>query len=280
MSTTQQQDPYLSEWHPQDYLRQYYSTPDIPDDSRAVLQFLIEQLSRNGREYSKALDFGCGPTLYNAISIAPYVQELHLADYLPTNLREIRRWLDGEPEAHDWDVYFRGILELENGQTPTAEQVAVRKADLRRKMTALLEGDIRKPHPFGQPQTFDLVASFFCIEAVSTDRKEWETFLRHLSSLVASGGMLVLAAVRRCSRYEVLGRMFPAAYIDENDFARLLPQLGFSTNGMIVRAVPIAAWVEEGFDSICLVAATKEGNSEDQFSRHSILPQSDAIPRV
>jgi hypothetical protein len=56
--------------------------------------------------------------------------------------------------------------------------------------------------------------------------------------------------------------MFPAAYVDENDFARVLPQLGFSEDEMVIRAEPIAEWVEEGFDSICLVAATKEANDK------------------
>ncbi len=243
-----QSNPYLSEWDPQEYLRQYYSTPYLPDDSQAVLRFLIEQLSRGAPPRRRAIDFGCGPTLYSAISIAPHAQELHLADYLPANLREAQRWLDDEPEAHDWDVYFRGVLELEIGNAPTPEQVAARKAELRRKAPALREADVRRLHPLGQPQTYDLVVSFHCIEAVSSDRKEWETFLGHLSGLVAPGGMMVLASLRRCNGYEVLGRMFPATYVDENDFARALPQLGFSKEGMVIRAAPIAEWVKEGYE--------------------------------
>jgi hypothetical protein len=260
--STCQSDPYLLEWDPKEYLRQYYSTAYIPDDSQAAIRFLIEQLSNNVARYRRALDFGCGPTLYSAISMVPHVQELHLADYLPTNLREIRRWLNDEPDAHDWDVYFRGILELESANASTVEQIAARKAELRRKVTALFEGNIRRPHPLDQLRIYDLVVSFFCIEAVSVDRKEWELFLGYLSSMVAPGGTMVLAAVRRCNGYQVLGRKFPATCVDENDFARVLPHIGFSKSGMVIRAVPIAEWVEEGFDSICLVAATKDVNSD------------------
>lgn len=251
-------DPYLSEWNPQEYLRQYYSTPYLPDDSQAILRFLFEQLSSAADNYDRAIDFGCGPALYAALIIAPHVQELHLADYLPANLRELRRWLEDEPEAHDWDVYFRSALELEQGGEPTATQVASRKAELRRKVTTLRAADIRRPHPLGEPEKYDFVASFFCLESVATDYQEWEMFLNHLSTLVTPGGKLMLAALHRCHQYKVFGRTFATAYVDENDFVRLVPQLGFSEDSLVIRVVPIAEWVEEGFDSICLVAATKE----------------------
>jgi hypothetical protein len=253
---TQQADPYLVQWDPRAYLRQYYSTPYLPDDSQAVLQFLIEQLrQRRQTLFDKAIEFGCGPTLYNAMAIAPHVRELHLADYLPANLHEIRHWLDNEPGAHDWRFYVRGILEMETGGPPTDQQVADREAELRRKAAGLHTADIRQRNPLGAPQSFDLVASFFCIEAVSSDHRDWETFMRNLAGLVCPGGRLMLASVRRCNGYEVLGNRFPAAHIDEGDFNLLLPQLGFDANSMIVRAVPITEWVDEGFDSICLVAA-------------------------
>ncbi len=255
-------DPYLSEWNPQEYLRQYYSTAYLPDESQALLRFLIEQLSNSETKYRRAIDFGCGPALYTSMAIAPCVEELHLADYLPANLREVRRWLEDEPGAHNWDVYFRGVLELERGQEPTPAQIAARKSELRQKVTALRVADIRQPHPLSEAEQYDLVASFFCLEAVSADRREWETFLNHLSALVTPGGKMMLAAIHRGHQYKVLGRTFSIACVDENDFVRVLPQLGFSIKDLVVRVVPIAEWVEEGFDSICLVAATKELGDE------------------
>ena len=258
---THQTDPYLSVWNPQEYLRQYFLTPYIPDDSQAVLQFLIEQLSYKAEKYNRAIDFGCGPTLYTAIAIVPYVRELHLVDYLSENLHAVCQWLDDKSDAHDWDVYFRGILELENGKPGTAGQVNARKAELRQKITVLKTGDIRSVHPLGQPESYDLVASFFCIEAVTKELSEWEKFLGRLSNLVAPGGTMVLAAVRHCNGYELSGRQFPATFVGEDDFARVLPRFGFPRESLVIRAVPTAEWAEEGFDSICLVAAMKNEKS-------------------
>lgn len=250
-------DMYQREWEPRLYLRQYYSTPHLPDDCQAVIDFLNEQLPARPGGYASAVEFGCGPTLYAALAMAPHVRQLHLSDYLQSNLEEVRRWLNHEPGAHDWRVYVRAILEREGGQRPMPAEIAGREAVLRQKVVGLHQVDIRSSLPFGSRRTFDLVGSFFCIEAVSSDREEWSTYLEHLSSTVAPGGNLLLASVRQCRGYEVLGRMFPAAYVDEADFLGLLPRFGFDEGSLVVHAVPIKEWAAEGFDSICLVAASK-----------------------
>lgn len=247
----------MVEWDPRAYLKQYYSIPYIPDDSRALLTFLLEQLNRRPEGYERAIEFGCGPTLYTGLALSPHVRQLHLADYLPSNLEELQLWLTDAPGAHDWSVYVRAILEQELGRLPTREEMAARETELRKKVTGLHLADIRQSNPLGSPQEFDLVTSFFCIEAVSPDLSDWETFLCNLSSLVATNGTMVLAAVRLCSEYEVLGRMFPTARVDESDFERILPACGFDPNSLVVRAVPITEWTDEGFDSICLVSARK-----------------------
>lgn len=128
---------YDQHWNPHEYLQQYYSQPTVPDDSRTVIGFLKEQLPRRPRGYDRAIEFGCGPTLWTALAIAPHVRQLHLADYLPRNLDEVRRWLTGEPSAHDWRVYTRYVLEEERRGAPTADEVAARESDLRGKVAGL-----------------------------------------------------------------------------------------------------------------------------------------------
>jgi len=250
-------DQYLVKWNPRAYLDQYYSIPYIPDDSRAILTFIIEQLTHRSGSFERAIEFGCGPTLYTALALTPYVRQLHLADYLSSNLEELKLWLGNSPGAHDWGVYIRTILELELGHPPTKEEMIVREAELRNKVTDFHIADIRQPAPLGKPYVFDLVASFFCIESVSPDLKDWASFLGNLSSLVAPDGLMLLAALRRCNGYEVLGQMFPNANVDEADFERILPECGFDPGTMVLRSVPITEWTDEGFNSICLVSAIK-----------------------
>lgn len=254
-------DRYQEAFSPADYLRQYYATPHVPGDCVAIFRFLAAHLPRRACGYPRAIDFGCGPTLYAAFALAPHVGELHLADYLPANLAELRRWLDNAPSAHDWDTYLRGQLEVEAPQLVTREHVEARKALLRRKVTALLHADVRSPHPLGEPCTYDLVLSCFCLEAIQPDRRVWAEHLANLARLVGPGGELYLAVVRRCREYHVFDQTFATTYLDEADFAAELPRPGFTAE---VEVVTVPEWAGQGFDSICLVRATNPGRSHEK----------------
>lgn len=110
-------DLYQKAWNPREYLRQYYSGDSISDDEQAVFAQLAEWFQEHGRVFDLALEFGCGPTLHHAAALIPHVKELHLADYLPENLNEIRLWLQDDPSSHNWDVYLKGILQnCESGE--------------------------------------------------------------------------------------------------------------------------------------------------------------------
>ena len=174
---------------------------------------------------------------------------------MPENLHEVRRWLDDGADAHDWGVYFRGVLAAE-GQAGHAI-VEERTAELRRRITALKNADVRLNHPLQDGSVYDLVISYYCIEAVATNRSDWSRYLANLVQLVAPGGLLILAAMRRCREYHVFDRTFPTAFIDETDFATELPQLGFPPEQTVIRSVSVADWAEQGFDSICCVRARR-----------------------
>jgi len=45
--------------------------------------------------------------------------------------------------------------------------------------------------------------------------------------------------------------------VDEADYPRLLPPLGFDPSTLVVRAVPTQDWAAEGFDGICCVSAER-----------------------
>lgn len=245
-------DPYRA-FDPRAYLRQYYTTPDVAGDERAVFHRLTDLVRRVG-EFSTAIDVGCGPTLHHAFPLAPHAREVHLADYLPGNLAEVRRWLDGAPGAHDWNPYFRGVLRIEG--TPE-ERLAGRAAELRRKVTALKHCDLRRPDPLGDRATYDLVTSFFTAECMTGERAEWEAALGRLLGLVGPGGTVFLAALRDSTRYAVLGHWFPTVPVTEADFPPLLARHGFRSETIVAEGVAVPDWADEGFDGICVVSGTK-----------------------
>lgn len=246
-------DQYES-WDAREYLKQYYATREIPDDSRALLAFLEQKTDR--KHFMSAIDFGCGPTLYTAFVVAPHVQSLSFADHRRDNIAEIELWITGHSEAFDWTNYVNFALQLE-GLVPSTAQVQSRVEEVRLKSSELLIADIRASDPLGTERTFDLVVSLFCIESVGEDFCRWATYLKRLAAIVAPGGRLVLASMLGCTGYQVLGRRFPATAVNEGDLAAELAECGFDANTIEVTALQVSDWSAEGFDRIGLACADK-----------------------
>lgn len=247
-------DEYASHFDPRRYLRQYYSLPQLAADDADLFRALCGWLKETGRTYGDVLDVGCGPTIHNTFAVAPFAERIVLADYLPGNLAEVRKWLDAAPDAHDWDPLFRGVLDIEG---EPADRLEARKALYRSRVSDLRHCDLRSADPVGQPDSFDLVVSFFCAECVAGSRAEWEAMMGRVLSLVRPGGAVFFAAVRECDRYEVLGRWFPSVRLVEDDFRNLLARHNFTPPTIKSESVPAPDWADHGFDHICLVSATR-----------------------
>jgi SAM-dependent methyltransferase len=249
-------DPYQTAWDPRAYLRQFYADPRVAADEQAQLAFAARKLRAAGRRFPKVLEVGCGPTVHHAAALAPYADEIHLSDYLPANLAEVRRALAGDPAAHDWTVYLGGCLAAEG--SADADPVA-RLRLLAERVTTLQPADLREPETLGRPGSYDLVASYYCLEAVARSRDEWARGLGHLARLLRPGGVLLLGAMRRCREYRVFDRPFPVIPVDEADFAAELARFEFAPARTEITVAPAGDWAGHGFDTVCCVWAERPG---------------------
>jgi hypothetical protein len=252
-------DVYEKMWIPQDYLGEYYSGDYVTDDERAIFKFILEHLSK-GQIIDRAIDFGSGCTLHHAMSLIPYVKELHLADYLQSNLDQVQTWLDNRSDSHNWDVYFRGVLALEkdlNVDDISITDLDRRKQELRTKITNLKLGNIYNSHPLSDASTYDLVASFYCAESITSTKDEWKNAIVNLFKLVAPGGTLLISALRNCHSYRVIDTKFSVAPVDETDLEAILLEHNFDPDSIEIRPVAVADSTDSGFDGICLVKAVK-----------------------
>jgi NNMT/PNMT/TEMT family len=226
-------DTYRRHFDPRAYLQQYYSLPQLAEDDADLMRALTGWLRESGRTYRDAVDVGCGPTIHNTFAIAEYVEHIDLADFLPGNLAEIRKWLRGE-DAHDWDPLFRGVLACD-GQGP--EKLAARKELYRSCVRELLHCDLRTDEPLGSARTYDLVTSFFFFaECVASTKEQWRAIMERLLKLVRPGGSVFLATVRNCSRYAVLDGWIPATPVVEEDLTAALIGNGFDPGSIRVDA--------------------------------------------
>jgi hypothetical protein len=242
---------FEQEWLPREYLADYYRT--VEPDELETIAFFVDAM-REARPGEPILLFGVGPTLHHVFLAAEKASELHLADYLPANLREIERWIQRDPTAHDWRPFVRYTLQCEGITDPTDEQVAAREELTRAKITRLLRADARDAAPM--PGGYETVISADCADSATTDRAVWALFMRNIAGLVRPGGLFVTAALRRARFYTVGGKRFPSANIDEHDLrAVLAPAFGPLDGELQARALD--AQPEHGYEGIVLGAARR-----------------------
>lgn len=244
----------------QNYLKTYYCRPPTTDE-RAVLSFLARQYPRITSQPC-AIEIGCGPTVHHVLPLVPFVSEIHMADYLPDNLEQVRLWRDGAPDAHRWHRYTSLTLTLE-GRLNAKADVEQRESETKRKITSLLHCDLKSDPPLGTPRQYAVVGSFYCVENIGITSDQWIKVMRRLASLTASRGYLFLSALRQTRFYVVKsadGRShrFPSASLIEEDFKEVLPMLGFREQDTVVESRCLKGQESEGVNGVILVAAQKE----------------------
>ncbi len=242
-----------------DYLSTYYSQPPT-NDERVVLSFLARHYPLI-KSQPCAIEIGCGPTVHHVLSLAPFVSEIHMADYLPDNLDQVRRWRNGMPDAHHWHDYTAFALSREGRESTNAE-IERREADARRKITRLLHCDLKRDQPLPTQQDYAVVTSFYCAENIGITHDEWFRVLRRLANLTASGGYLFLSALRETHFYVVESadgrrQRLPSAYLTEQHFRDALPALGFDIRRTVIESASLEGQEETGVNGVILVAASK-----------------------
>lgn len=225
-----------SQFDPTAYLEEYYA--DLGDENLALLRFLSDTyaaLPKGG----VLLDFGGGPTIYPLISAVTRVDEVHLSDYLPANLDEVRRWLDRDPLAFDWDPFIEQVLEIETGRPGSPEAVEERAHRIRGRVTRLLSCDASRSPPLdSEAAPYDVVQTNFCAESATAHSETWRQFMANILSLLKPGGWLVMSALRGASCYAVGSRHFPAVEIYEDDLLELFTRSGLQADEARIQVIP------------------------------------------
>lgn len=245
----------FADWRPADYLRHY--CVEVADDERATLRFIVEELAGQP-PVARAIDFGAGPTLHHALPLARHAQRIDAADLLERNLEEIRRWQRGAPGAHDWNAFTRVVLACE-GSGDGAAAVRERERLLRERLDRLLRADAGEADPLGAAARgrYGIVLSCYCADSATDDTQTCRRYLANIASLLAPGGLLLLACLRRCTTYRVGARRFASARIDEQQLSGWLaaPELNLQPGRL--RVAPTPRQRALGYDAVLLAAARR-----------------------
>src|SRR5262249_2133867 len=160
----------------------------VEPDCTMTVEFLVETLRRLPQApVARALDFGTGPALYTIFSLAPVAQEIHLAEYLPDNRAALTAWKDQTPAAYDWADSVPDGPKLEGVVEPSVEQIGVREAETRAKITEIVPCDAALPDPMGaeRRETYPLVTTHYCAEGATDDKATWRVYMGNIATLVA-----------------------------------------------------------------------------------------------
>lgn len=252
----------FDEWNPVEYLADYYTY--VEQDERHTLRFLAQEFEKiEGRPV--ALEFGIGPTLHRAMSLSPYVREIHVADYLPSNLEEIRKWQKGDIGAHDWKPFAETVLAYEGVPAPGIRDIHQREALTRRRITNHFVGDASSSYPIGRQtgRQYELLLSCYCADSATNDKATWFRYMTNILRLLKPGGFFVTAALRNCQHYKVGDKYFPSANVNEDDFESLFRQLEFDMSRAIIQVENVPEHNAIGYGSIVLASGfTSNGRSE------------------
>lgn len=246
-------------WDPELYLKTYF--PYVRRDEDETLKFLVYGLKkwhvRNKHRNPVVLEFGAGPTVVHALAIAPYVSSVHLADYLQSNLDEIRKWLNNQKTAFDWSPFIYRILQLEE-QEPTQARIRQRAYLLRKKVKKLLRCDAALAFPLNNGrQQYPLVTMLFCADSATSSIETWRAYMKNILNLVEPSGTILLAALDGCSFYKLGRNFFPCANISKRDLYDILLESGFRRSEIAIDIKKVPECKAEGYSSLVFARATK-----------------------
>lgn len=256
MTPTQTGRDYIAAFDPKEYLQECYDGPD--DEHRFNIEFLVEAV-RQLPTGLMVLEVGGGPTLHSVAAIAPHAREIHVCDYVPANLAEIRLWLDQQAEAFDWRPFIQVAL-AKAGLPVTPKAVDRRAAEMRRKVTRLLGCDVLQAAPLGDcAGQYDLVLAPHCTDVAATTLPQWFQVMQNVTTLVKPGGWLFIAVTTGTTHNTVGARVFDCVDLTNTDISQGYVNAGYDPNTFRLAKIPADRKYE--FTGICYALAQKPPNS-------------------
>ena len=244
MTKSEVQYSTYTDWEPQKYLSDYYS--EIMSDERFCLEFLIDSLRRMS-SVPVALDFGSGPVVSHILPLVTKVEEIHVSEYLESNLIELQKWFSADADAHDWHSFTLEVLRLEGFPNPTELEAQLREDKVRKRVTQVLPGDVREPNPLGvEKQNFyPLVTAHYCAEGISLNKEEWQKYMANIMSMVKPEGVLITSSCGSGTFYRVGDLYFPSTKLEPHDVLSCFWDNGFVDVDLRIRQLP--DYSEQGF---------------------------------
>lgn len=247
---------WQKDFNPRAYLNEYYLKV-YPEDI-AVMNFVKKEANNISRS-SILLEIGGGPTIYQLITIAPLVKEIHFSDFLNKNLDEVRYWIrNDKKQLFNWDKFIKVGLKIEGTKKVTKKSIEERKGIIRNKIRQLLHCDLRKKDPVGEKrrESYDILTMHYVPESITDNKRDWNRFLSNASTVLKPGGKLIITSLVGANYYKLGKKYFPATPINPFIIKETLHKIGFYK--IKLKSIKTEYREAEGYKSTLLTSATKK----------------------
>ncbi|XP_065918042.1 nicotinamide N-methyltransferase-like [Dysidea avara] len=206
-------------------------------DKRIRTQWRLKSVHNFYKDYhkkwdistAKVLEFGSGPYLHKLISAAPYVGEIYHSDFAPSCRNEVLMWMRKDPNAFNWDPYFKYVVNTLEGQDG-GDAVVKRQELLRSKFKDSLFVDMFSDNMLPTYSgKFDIIYTGYCIEFVAPSLEDYEATIKRLFDQLNQNGFLVMITAIECTAYFVDSKTYPCYPLHINDALNALRKAGFTT---------------------------------------------------
>ena len=182
----------------------------------------------------RILDYGSGPSILTAISVATKASEIVLSDYTETNRAAIRRWLDKAPDAFDWSGAFNYVVKGLDGKTES--EVTERQEQVRKVIKVVVPCDLTQDPPIEDQyyyEQYDVLIVSLVIACISVSRDNYRHNLAKLGKMVKPGGVLLLYEAERSGTgsgyYPVGSTNFRSTSVSSDFLTEAMSDAGFDS---------------------------------------------------
>lgn len=199
------------------YLKEFYSQFNAEPAMQVVLQLLPNFAYRlpKGR---RLLDVGSGPTVHVALCFREKMDEIYLSDFAQESRDEIRRWLKNDTNRFDWTPVTKFIALMEGRHEEWYKIVPKIEDESRKKVKGVLACNVFNSAVIRMNKpNFDVVTTFFCLEAACANVKEYKRAVTNIVNLLKPGGYFIMGGLLNQSWYKTGGKCFKCVRLTEED---------------------------------------------------------------
>ncbi|XP_069062018.1 nicotinamide N-methyltransferase-like [Pleurodeles waltl] len=197
----------------------------VDDTLNQLFPAFLKILSSCAAKGGSLIQVSIGPVIHYTIPCSEYFDEITFACLNDKSIDELQKWLKNDPDAMDCSHAIQFFCELQGSSETWIEKQNM----IQQKVKHVFECDIDRSDPLSPnvlPKA-DCLLLVHSLEFLCEDKKTFCDALKNLSSLLKSGGHVIMATVLEATFYMVGDVKFPYLCFNEGFLGDAFTNAGF-----------------------------------------------------